>query len=388
MRIALLSVVAAAAMLALPAQAQLAAREGQFAVSTLAQPAPREHQTQPEPQPEYLSWARPGPYRSPSWTDFRVTTFRSDQPIVGTYFFYWYDAQFLGGRVDRYPFHPVDQETQSFHDSRWYLKQFNDMLDAGIDFVLPDYWGEPGQHNRRVAPAPELNLFATQGLAPMVDALSQLDAAGRPLKVALFLDTTILNDEDLTTDRGKQIFYASIRDYYSKIPPRLWAAIDGRPIVWIYDAQRVSAFDQSTFDYVYEQFARDFGGLRPWIIREWQWYSAKNVGHDAVIQTEGLYSWGAAPWGFNVDTRFTVAQVGPGFSNSRLGGSNPIDTDRRGGAYYEDQLQQALRSGRKILAIETWNELGEGSGILETIEYGRQYIDLTRRYVDEFKRSL
>ena len=341
--------------------------------------------------PEYLSWAQPGPYRSPEWSDFSLSTFRSDQPIVTTYFFYWYDAEFLRNRptqaINPYPFTAVDHETQSFHDSRWYLRQFNDMLDAGIDFVLPDYWGEPGQYGRRVAPAPELNLFATQGLPPMVEALSQLDQAGRPLKIGLFLDTTILNDEDLTTERGKQIFYASIRDYYSKIPPRLWAAIDGRPLVWLYDAQRVSAFDQSTFDYVYEQFGLDFGGLRPWIIREWQWYAAKNVGTDAVLQTEGLYAWGAAPWGFNVDTRFTVAQVGPGFRNTQFGGPGRIDTPRRDGAYYEDQLQQALRSGRKILAIETWNELGEGSGILETLEFGRQYIDLTRRYVELFKRG-
>ena len=59
------------------------------------------------------------------------------------------------------------------------------------------------------------------------------------MKVGLFLDTTILNNEDLTTERGKQIFYASIRDYFSRIPPRYWAAIDGRPMVWLYDAQRV-----------------------------------------------------------------------------------------------------------------------------------------------------
>jgi hypothetical protein len=57
-----------------------------------------------------------------------------------------------------------------------------------------------------------LNLFATQGLPPMIQALEQLDRAGHPFKIGLFLDTTILNDEDLTTPRGQQIFYASIRD--------------------------------------------------------------------------------------------------------------------------------------------------------------------------------
>ncbi len=50
----------------------------------------------------------------------------------------------------------------------------------------------------------------------------------------------------------------------------------------------MSAFDQSTFDYIYDHFARDFGGLRPWIVREWQWYTAKNTGTDAVLRTEGV----------------------------------------------------------------------------------------------------
>ena len=341
--------------------------------------------------PEYLSWAQPGPWRSPDPAAFPLQSFASTQPIIGTYFFYWFDAQYLHARqfnltFDPFPYHPVDQDTQSFLDANWYLKQFSDMLDAGIDFVLPDYWGEPGQYNRRVAPAPELNLFATQGIPPMLDALDQLDRSGRPLKIALFLDTTILNDEDLTSQRGKDIFYASLRDYYSRIPPKFWVAIDGHPIVWLYDAQRVYAFDQSTFDDVYEQFAQDFGGLRPWIVREWQWSSAKNATSTAVINTEGLYAWGAAPFGFNADPRLTVAQVGPGFKNTQFGnGSNRFDTPRRDGAYYRENLARALQSGRNIAAIETWNELGEGSGILETLEFGHQYIDITREFADAFK---
>ena len=163
----------------------------------------------------------------------------------------------------------------------------------------------------------------------MVEALDRLDRSGKRLKVALFLDTTILNDEDLTTPRGKDIFYTTIRDFYSRIPPRFWAAIDGQPIVWLYDAQHVYAFDQSTFDDVYARFQQDFGGLRPWIVREWQWYTSKNAGPDRVLRSEGLYSWGAAPSGFNDDPRFTVAEVGPGFKNTQFGGPDRIDTPRR-----------------------------------------------------------
>jgi hypothetical protein len=335
-------------------------------------------------QPEYLSWANPGPYLWPSYTEFQLDSFGAGQPVVTTYFFYWFEAAYLRQRAfsfDPFPYHPTDEATQSFTDPAWYLKQFTDMQAAGIDFVLPDYWGEPGQYARTVAPAPELNLFATQGLPPMVQALQQLEQAGHPLKIGLFLDTTILNNEDLTTLRGKQIFYASIRDYYSKIPPRLWAAIGGRPVIWLYDAQKVAAFDQSTFDYVYQQFPLDFGGLQPYIVREEQWAVERAPSHQ-VIRTEGMYGWGAAPFGYNPDPRFTVAQVGPGFQNTQLPGDNRIATPRNDGTAFRNELDQALTSGHQVLAIETWNELGEGSGILETQEFGRQYIDIAREDAD------
>jgi hypothetical protein len=40
-----------------------------------------------------------------------------------------------------------------------------------------------------------------------------------------------------------------------------------------------------------------------------------------------------------------------------------------------------------MLAIETWNEFHEASGIAETKEYGRQYIDLTRQLTDKYRAS-
>lgn len=340
-------------------------------------------------------WARPGPYRTTAgyagFDTVRAESFGARQRIALTYFFYWFDAGFLqasrGGSTANYRFNPVNHATMSFHDPGWFLKEFVDMQDAGLDAALPVYWGEPGQHNRRVAPAPELNLFATQGIPPMVEALDTLRAVGRPFKVGLFFDTTILNDEDLTTDRGKAIFYATIRDYFSRIPPQHWAAVGGRPLVWLYDAQRAGAFDQSTFDHVYARFPEDFGGLVPYIVREHQWLRARVPPPQPVLRTEGLYLWGAGPFGFNEDPLFTVAQVGPGFCNTQFGGggANRFCVDREDGNYYRRQLERALRHKHQLLAIETWNELGENSGILETLEYGRLYLDITRHYVDRWR---
>ena len=45
----------------------------------------------------------------------------------------------------------------------------------------------------------------------------------------MFFDTTILNDADLTTPEGRAIFYATIRDYFSRIPPRTGPPSTGGP---------------------------------------------------------------------------------------------------------------------------------------------------------------
>jgi hypothetical protein len=363
---------------ALGSLAALAARPG----STL--------RAQEDPTP----WARPGPYLAVAGhTGFDVVrqgSFGARQRVALTYFFYWYDAAFMRasrGTTATYRLNPVNHESMSFHNPAWYLKEFVDMQDAGLDLALPVYWGEPGQWNRRVAPAPELNRFATEGLPPMVEALDTLHAAGRPFKIGLFFDTTILEGVDLTTDQGKAIFYVTIRDFYSKIPPRHWAAIGGRPLVWLYDATRVGAFDQAAFDHIYARFAEDFGGLSPYIVREQQWRYARVPPPQPEIRTEGLYGWGAAIFGLNEDPRLTVAQVGPGFCNSQFGGggANRFCVDREDGAFYRRQLERALRLRHQFLAVETWNELGETSGILETLETGRLYLDLTRHYVDRWR---
>jgi hypothetical protein len=224
----------------------------------------------------------------------------------------------------------------------------------------------------------------------MVEAIERNRALGAPqLQIGLFYDTTILANADLTTASGREYFYINVRDFYSRIPPRYWAAIDGKPVVWLYDTIWISRFDQSSIDYLSERFAQDFGGLRLFVVRESQWQESKGFLPPTPVSSEGLYAWGAAPFGYNSSSELTIAQVGPGFKNTQYctGGPerNCFDVDREGGARYELDLQQAVSSGRHILAVETWNEFSEGTDIQETLETGRLYIEMTRRYVDQFK---
>ena len=108
-----------------------------------------------------------------------------------------------------------------------------------------------------------------------------------------------------------------------------------------------------------------------------------------MLRSDGLYALGRGPFGFNADPVFTVAEVGPGFCNTQFGGGgdNRFCVDRAGGSYYQLQLDARPAQRAAILAIETWNELGEASGILETLEFGRLYLDLTRGFLDSWRRG-
>jgi len=337
--------------------------------------------------PSPFGWAQAGAYMLPGWTDFTLRSFSATQRVATTYYFYWHDytdADRRARAVGR--FHvPVDAAHYSFLSPATHRREFSDMLDAGLDFVLPVYWGEPGHPGRTTGPTSP-HYWSTEGIPAMVEAL---DALPRSLQIGLFYDTTILANADLTTAAGKEYFYLNVRDFYSRIPPRMWAAIDDRPVVWLYDTIWVSAFDQSSIDYLSDRFAQDFGGLRLFVVRESQWQASKGSAPDTPVVADGLYAWGAAPFGYNPSPELTIAQVGPGFKNTQYctGGPerNCFDVDRESGTRYERQLQQAVASDRRILAVESWNEFSEGTDIQETVETGRTYIDLTRKYVDEFK---
>jgi hypothetical protein len=341
----------------------------------------------PPRDPGPLDWARMGPHIGPG-VAAALASFRSGQKLATTYYFYWHDLTDPTRLAARRFNTPPNPARYSFLFPDTHYREFRDMLDAGLDFVLPVYWGEPG-HPGRTTSQTYPHYWSTEGIPPMVEALERLDHEGTPLKVGMFYDTTILANADLRQPRGREYFYVNVRDFYSRIPPRYWAAIDGKPVVWLYDTLWVASFDQASIDYLSDRFAEDFGGLRLHVVGESQWEHAKHAGEQPRLRLDGLYGWGAAPSGFNADPKFTVSQVGPGFKNTSYcqGGpeQNCFDVDREDGARYAAQLGQAIATDRRIIAVETWNEFSEGTDVQETIESGRRYIELTRQYLDRWR---
>lgn len=302
--------------------------------------------------------------------------------LVATHYFYWYrypDEHFYNDPArtsDALQDHFVDPESVDYTSPAWHAGELADMVEAGVDVVLPVYWGVPDNYRKSDV------AFSVDGLAPLQAAMAgRLEAGLDTPLIGLFYDTTTLLPEvrgesrgryDLRTEEGKDIFYRTIRDFFNLVEPRFRATIDGRPIVVLYGSGFAAGHDQDTIDYVYHGFERDFG-VRPWVIKDASW----------SFRADAVTSWGAAlngPW-----ISDAVAQIGPGYNDMAVPGRSTPIRDREGGDFYRWSWERVMRSEARIVLIETWNEHHEATGISETVEHGRRYIELTSQYTAAWK---
>ncbi|MEW6747484.1 MAG: DUF5010 domain-containing protein [Planctomycetota bacterium] len=303
---------------------------------------------------------------------------RAPERLLGTYYFYWYrypgehfhHPQSPGG--DSLKHHFPDPTKVSYLSSDWHEKEIRDMRAAGIDFFLPVFWGIPDKREK-----PDV-AFSYRGLPPLAEALDRVAADGLPYpKVGLFYDTsTLLHGTrgeagegaiDLTQPEGKKIFAATVRSFFEIIPERHWALADNRVLVFLY-ASFGARYDETLVPPLRESMAAAFGGRGVYLVKERSW---------GELEADSVYAWGAALHGPQL---LETASLGPGYDDSRWPGRETPVREREGSAFYRDGWRQVLESPARLVLVETWNEMHEGTAVCETAEWGRQYIDLTAEY--------
>lgn len=324
----------------------------------------------------------PGEYFGLRATDHEgAGSFARGEPLVGTTYFYWYDIEskrhiINGDGSDALTTHPADMEGISYKSAAWHKAQLADMIEAGIDFLMPVYWGVPGDYDG----------WSFVGLPPLVEAHTALQKEGvEPPAIGLFYDTSILRYNsfnrgggsyhvDLTTDFGKDWFYTAMRDFFSLIPPAKWARVDGKPIVFLYSVNFAKEQDpERQFEYTRSRFKDDFG-VEPFIVKSSGWKG----------QADATYSWGGAVSGPLI-FKETIA-LGPGYDHSAVPGRQPLIVERRDGGTYIERWTKVLQLDPErrpwMVHVETWNEWHEGTDVAHSCEYGRSYIVLTRLFAD------
>lgn len=328
--------------------------------------------------------AQPGPYIAPAWKDFRGPSFSLSQRIVTTYYFYWYD-RFSGYHMDitDHPDYWNDPDvTFSWSDPDWHALEAGRMVEAGIDIMLPVYWG--GDPER----FPHENWWSNVGLDGLREGLlANVEARRANPKVGMFYDTTTLMTRphpltgrtsaiDLTTPAGLDQFYRTIRDFYSRVPPEHWARINRRAIVWLYSSAFPARFSKKTFDEARKRFARDFGGVGLFFVGDTGWRTPQN--RRLVDRT---YAWGAAARRDGIVKDRDIVSIGPGFDYPL---APQLFNSRRDGLRYRDAWEDALKTRKSIIAIETWNEWYESTSVAPSLQDGAREFETTREYTRRF----
>lgn len=299
---------------------------------------------------------------------------------VFTYYFYWYDPQ---DHIFHMTDAAIDYKTMSWQDVDWHAKQLRDISESGIDVILPIYWyGSYELH------------WSQGGAKKLAEALELVRSQGiTPPAVGLFMDTTSSQGVDLRQEKEQDYFYSQLKFFFTTIPQAYWVRAEGeRPIVWFYGANWPSAFDQSFLDYIYRHFEQDFG-VRPYLVLENSWdYPMETIDGVQVrdynaphLKYDDGYSWGGA-----ISPTFSprIASIGPGYDDHAVDDRDPPTiTNRMNGELYKQNINMAIQCGSPWLAVETWNEYHEGTDIAESLQYGRQYIELSKEYLNYFKQG-
>ena len=114
--------------------------------------------------------------------------------------------------------------------------------------------------------------------------------------------------------------------------------------------------------------------MTPYIVREQSWSN---------VSTWGVYTWGTALNGPVIQG--AVASLGPGYNDIAAPNRDHQYRDRDCGNFYLDSWETVANSSARLVTLETWIELHEGTDIAATLEYGRTYIDLTAQNVQKWK---
>lgn len=132
--------------------------------------------------------------------------------------------------------------------------------------------------------------------------------------------------------------------FFARVPRRHAAHIDGRPVVWLAPSKDPAGIGSM----------KD----RPYLVAEVSW---KEVSADRT------YASGARGYGIDLP----VVTVTPGAAS------------REDGKVYERLWYKAVKLDARLVVIESWN--GSADGVSETADRKRKYLDLTHRFIRDFK---
>jgi hypothetical protein len=256
-------------------------------------------------------------------------------------------------------------------NSGFWLRELLDARYAGLQFMLPNVYGFDIQPSTG----------ATQALEA---ALVAIDGMGGQMRVGLFNDTwawgnaaggPLMNpapDLSNTDAAAQQIYSVEWKPFFSAISKPHWYTVNGAPLIYFYNAGTLlpTSGASAVIAQMKALFQADFG-VTPFVVVD-RGYGATTSG-DAQFVWDTFKNFPTT----NLGTATTVTG-GLTFDNSMvkwdsLGRDTPgaIATAQNLIVKGPEIMEKVLgaSSGANLLLLETWNDLGEGTGITRNYDY-------------------
>jgi glycoprotein endo-alpha-1,2-mannosidase len=308
---------------------------------------------------------------------------------------YHYDPDKVtrGRRESPIPCFPLDglYDSSSEYTIRRHLYQARQ---AGLDGFIVSWWGFPD----RMPSAGERD----RGFMATDAALRQLlQSAPEGFDVALYYETA---------QYGQQPVLQNVREDLERIArehgehPR-WLRVDGKPAVVIYgrvmnEVKEAAGGDVGAACAAWQairQYLADRGNdlylvgdsLDPAYARVMDALHTYNpmgattrgidLGPQYARAAEALHSAG----------KLFAATVTPGFDHDKVrwGSGERLLEPRRDGGYYIDSWNTALSCNPDWVLVTSWNEWYEASQIEPSVEYGQDYMVLTKQQAKRFRQA-
>jgi Glycosyl hydrolase family 99 len=184
---------------------------------------------------------------------------------------------------------------------------------------------------------------------------------------------------------------AQLKAFYAlRIDHPALVRFQGRPVIFFW---RAATFDNAVWNDIRRQV--DPGHTAVWIAdgdnfgiltgEAWDGISPYAIAWSSNPARQ-LPSWAAKARAVAPDKLF-IPPVSPGCNDTAARAPTCIQ-DRAGGSYYQATLEGALASNPSwAVIVSTFNEWMESTQIEPSVQYGDQYLQLTRQFANTFKAS-
>ncbi len=257
-------------------------------------------------------------------------------------------------------------------DSEAVLNHIEQAQSAGIDGFISSWWG-PGH-------------YTDDNLKILLDK-----AKGKDFSVAIYFET--LKDGQARDADEIYDWLAYAISTYRDEPA--FMKVDGRPliVVWASNSVALPLWDdifarlrENGLDAVY--LAKGFDSASLDVFDGFHRYGVFTLSDIAGTFAEAtktaryytLLSESSMP-------KIAVSTVQPGYDERLIPGRQGKFKEREDGAFYELTFQAAVSSNPDWIFITSWNEWGEHTYIEPSELYGNQYLQITRRFADEWKKT-